>query len=340
MIEITIIFANNTIVGVIMTNNLINTNYYSQIAAPKSSTVNTTKSTSTDFSSLLQSAVNATDKKQTGESSSMSTIFDRAAAAFNVPVTLLKAVAKNESNFDADAVSSCGAQGVMQLMPSTAKSLGVTNSLDAEQNIMGGAKYLSQMLSRYDGDTTLALAAYNAGSGNVAKYGGVPPFKETQTYIARVLKDSGADITAPTTQLPSLTSILGSSLSSNFGSSDSSDFDSTLTSLLGASSSGSLSDLSNLSSSSGTNSLNGLDSLLNKISSLRGTTGAAATTAASDTTGKVEYTYDDYISFLQLYIAQMQASALQSDSSGSDSSQAMSSNLTGLTSSESLNSLV
>lgn len=326
-----------------MTDNLINTNYYNQIAVPKTSTVSSSKSASTDFSSLLQSAVKAADQKQTGESSNMATIFDRAAAAFNVPVNLLKAVAKNESNFDANAVSSCGAQGVMQLMPSTAKSLGVTDSLDAEQNIMGGAKYISQMLSRYDGDTKLALAAYNAGSGNVAKYGGVPPFKETQAYVSRVMQDAGESITAPTTQLPSLTSVLGSSLSSNFGTSQSSDFGSTLTSLLGASASGSLDGLSSLGgldSSSGTSSLNGLDSLLSKISSLRGTTGATSATAASDATGQAAYTYDDYISFLQLYIAQMQASALESSSSLSDFSQATSSDMSGLTSSESLNSLV
>jgi hypothetical protein len=307
---------------------------------PKTSTVSSSKSAATDFSSLLQSAVNATDQKQAGKSSSMSSIFDRAAAAFNVPVNLLKAVAKNESNFDANAVSSCGAQGVMQLMPSTAKSLGVTDSLDAEQNIMGGAKYISQMLSRYDGDTKLALAAYNAGSGNVAKYGGVPPFKETQAYVSRVMQDAGESITTPTTQLPSLTSVLGSSLSSNFGTSQSSDFGSTLTSLLGASSSSSLGDLSSLTSSSSASSLNGLDSLLSKISSLRGTTGASATSSTTAATGQAAYTYDDYISFLQLYIAQMQTSALTSSSSQSDSSQATSSDLSGLTSSEGLNSLV
>ena len=114
-----------------------------------------------------------------GAPKSLESIFQQAAKRYQVPENLLKAVAKVESNFQADAVSSCGATGIMQLMPSTAKGLGVTDPTDPEQNIMGGAKYLSQMLKRYNGDQKLALAAYNAGSGNVAKYGGVPPCRDT-----------------------------------------------------------------------------------------------------------------------------------------------------------------
>lgn len=123
-------------------------------------------------------------------------IFQKAANKYNVSVDLLKAIGKAESNFNANAVSRCGAQGVMQLMPSTAASLGVTDSLDPEQNIMGGAKYISTLLKKYDGDTNLALAAYNAGSGNVAKYGGIPPFKETQSYVAKVNSYMNETITA------------------------------------------------------------------------------------------------------------------------------------------------
>ena len=100
---------------------------------------------------------------------------------------------KAESNFRASATSRCGAMGVMQLMPGTAKSLGVTDAYDARQNIMAGSKYLAKLLDKYDGDTKLALAAYNAGSGNVAKYGGIPPFKETQNYVKRVLEYAGED---------------------------------------------------------------------------------------------------------------------------------------------------
>ena len=122
-----------------------------------------------------------------GETKSLNDIFESAAKRYDVPVELLKAIGKQESNFNAKAVSRCGAQGVMQLMPATAKSLGVTDSFDAEQNIMGGAKYISGLLKKYDGDTKLALAAYNAGSGNVAKYDGIPPFKETQNYVKKVM---------------------------------------------------------------------------------------------------------------------------------------------------------
>ena len=137
------------------------------------------KSTSSDFSSYL------------GESKSLDEIFDAAAEKYNVPTELLKAVGKAESNFNASAVSRCGAQGIMQLMPATAKELGVSDSFDAEQNIMGGAKYIASLLNKYDGDTKLAIAAYNAGSGNVNKYNGIPPFEETQNYVKKVMNYYG-----------------------------------------------------------------------------------------------------------------------------------------------------
>lgn len=113
--------------------------------------------------------------------------FKEASEKYNVDINLLKAIAKAESNFNAKAVSSAGAMGIMQLMPSTAKSLGVSNAYNAYENIMGGAKLIASNLKKYNGDVSLALAAYNAGGGNVDKYGGIPPFKETQNYVKKVL---------------------------------------------------------------------------------------------------------------------------------------------------------
>lgn len=115
-------------------------------------------------------------------------IFSIASARTGVDINLLKAVAQAESGCRADATSSCGAMGVMQLMPATAEAYGVEDPYNAYDNIMGGARLLSDLLKRYNGNVTLTLASYNAGSGNVSKYGGVPPFKETTNYIARINK--------------------------------------------------------------------------------------------------------------------------------------------------------
>lgn len=122
------------------------------------------------------------------EKKDLDQIFNEAAVKYNVPVALLKAIGKAESDFRADAVSRSGAQGIMQLMPKTAEYLGVTDSFDPEQNIMGGAKYIKELLDKYEGNTSLALAAYNAGMNNVKKYGGIPPFEETQNYVVKVHK--------------------------------------------------------------------------------------------------------------------------------------------------------
>lgn len=161
-----------------------------------------------DFDSVLEEEINAADNTEETDRvtytkpedlvtvdapSSLEVYFQEASDTYGVPVALIKAVAKAESNFNSQAISSAGAQGVMQLMPSTAQGLGVTNAFDARENILGGTKYLAQMLTKYSGSVKLALAAYNAGSGNVDKYEGVPPFTETQNYVKKIFGYLGMD---------------------------------------------------------------------------------------------------------------------------------------------------
>jgi len=138
-----------------------------------------TSTSNSEFKNVLDSILKVPE--------SLEQIFTEASQKYGVPQKLLKAVAKAESNFNTKATSKKGAAGIMQLMPATAKSLGVDDPYDAKSNIMGGAKYLRENLEKYDGNVELTLAAYNAGSNNVSKYGGIPPFKETQEYVKKVM---------------------------------------------------------------------------------------------------------------------------------------------------------
>ncbi len=229
---------------------------------------------------------------------SMEQIFQKAAAKYGVSSNLLKAVAKVESGYQPGVVSSAGAIGVMQLMPGTASSLGVTNAYDAEQNIMGGAKLLSQLLAQYNNNLDLALAAYNAGPGNVAKYGGAPPY--TQKYISMIksIMNSGEQtINVPVTIASTSTSSSGLSVATSAASIDNLASQSStdtalaaLSSLTGSSSSSLASLLGSNSSSlssllgSDTSSLTSLlssSSALSALSSLSGGNTSSSSSASS-----------------------------------------------------------
>jgi soluble lytic murein transglycosylase-like protein len=119
----------------------------------------------------------------------MHDLLARAGAAHDIDVELLASVIKAESNFRVDAVSRAGARGLMQLMPSTAHDLGVQDVTRADQNIAGGTAYLDSLLKLYKDNLALALAAYNAGPAAVAKYHGIPPYRETRAYVSRVMNE-------------------------------------------------------------------------------------------------------------------------------------------------------
>jgi soluble lytic murein transglycosylase-like protein len=157
-------------------------------AAPASSApASATSSTTNDFSALLSQATAAQSAPAGDGSTAYDALIQQAAQANGVDPALLKALIRQESGFDPNARSGAGAAGLTQLMPSTAAGLGVTDPTDPQQAIDGGARYLRQQLDAFGGDETKALAAYNAGPGAVQKYGGVPPYAETQQYVKNVL---------------------------------------------------------------------------------------------------------------------------------------------------------
>ena len=147
-----------------------------------------TPSTNADYAGAITDAISGIfNSGSLVCSDELNNYFNEASSLYGIDSKLLKAIACTESNFNPNCTSSAGAMGIMQMMPQTAKNCGVNDPYDARQSILGGANYLSQMLNRYNGNTTLALAAYNAGPGNVDKYNGIPPFEETQNYVQKVL---------------------------------------------------------------------------------------------------------------------------------------------------------
>lgn len=150
----------------------------------------TSGSMGAELADAMSSGTSSSIPASLGVPSSLVPMFEQAASAYGVPASLLAAVANQESGFDTSAVSSAGAEGLMQLMPSTAAGLGV-DPYDPQQAIDGAAQLLSGYLQQYNGSVPLALAAYNAGPGAVAEYGGIPPYTQTQDYVSDILSSLG-----------------------------------------------------------------------------------------------------------------------------------------------------
>jgi soluble lytic murein transglycosylase-like protein len=168
------------------------------IAAANGGSPSPSVATSTSFDQQLSQATDAQATSATAASGTSSTAtgsgsvpyeqqIDSAAQTYGIDPAILKGLIKQESGFNPNAGSPAGAQGLTQLMPGTAAALGVTDVHDPAQSIDGGARYLKQQLDRFGGDYSKALAAYNAGPGAVQRYGGVPPYAETQNYVKSIL---------------------------------------------------------------------------------------------------------------------------------------------------------
>lgn len=162
---------------------------FQKVLATEEEKITEEKTAKTETSGAGKAKAKKVDKSSSGGTeTTLKDIFERASEKYDISYDFLIAVAKAESDFNTKSVSSAGAKGIMQIMPAECKELGVKDPFDAEQNIMAAAKLLKAHLKKFNGNYTLAAAAYNAGSGTVKKYGGVPPYKETQNYVKKISK--------------------------------------------------------------------------------------------------------------------------------------------------------
>ena len=173
------------------------TSFSSQLATAQGSTfASAATGTTVAPTTAATTATPATGTSELPKGTPYAAEITAAAKANGLDPALLAGLVKQESGFKADAGSPAGARGLTQLMPATAAGLGVTNILDPVQNLNGGAKYLKQQLDAFGGDTAKALAAYNAGPGAVKRFGGIPPYAETQNYV-RIVQQNAASYRTP-----------------------------------------------------------------------------------------------------------------------------------------------